>query len=59
MKDTDAAERRQFLKEAVLSAGAGLWSGTFFERLAAADEKKPPASPPPSAAASWSRGWMA
>jgi len=46
MKDTDAAERRQFLKAAVLSAGAGLWSGTFFQRLTAADEKQPAESAP-------------
>jgi hypothetical protein len=47
MKDVDAAERRAFLKAAVLSAGAGLWSGTFFQRRAAADEKKPPADSAP------------
>jgi len=47
MKDTDAAERRQFLKMAVLSAGAGLWSETFFQRLAPADQKQPPAAATP------------
>jgi hypothetical protein len=47
MKDTDAAQRRQFLKEAVLSAGAGLWSGTFFQRLAAADREQPAAESAP------------
>lgn len=47
MKATGEAERRQFLKEAVLSAGAALWSGTFFQRLATADEKKPPAGSAP------------
>jgi hypothetical protein len=47
MKDADAAKRREFLKAAVLSAGAGLWSGTFFQRLAAADENKPPAESAP------------
>lgn len=47
MKDTDAAERRQFLKAAVVAAGAGLWSGTFFQRLAAADEQKPTAESAP------------
>jgi hypothetical protein len=41
MKDADATERREFLRAAVFSAGAGLWSGTFFQGLAAADEKKP------------------
>ncbi len=43
LKDPGAAQRRQFLKEAVLSAGAGLWSGTFFQRLAVADKKQPSA----------------
>jgi hypothetical protein len=47
LRDTGAAERRQFLKEAVVSAGAGLWSGTFFQRFAAADEKKTPAESAP------------
>ena len=47
MKDTDAAGRRRLLKAAVLSAGAGLWSGTFFRRLVAADEKVQPAEPSP------------
>jgi hypothetical protein len=47
MNDTDAAERREFLKAAVLSAGAGLWSGTFFQRLAAANEKEPSAESAP------------
>jgi hypothetical protein len=41
MNDTDAAARREFLKAAVLSAGAGLWSGTFFQSIAAADEPAP------------------
>ena len=35
------------LKAAVLSAGTGLWSGTFFQRLAAADKKQPPAESAP------------
>src|SRR5262249_45368796 len=47
MKGRDAAKRREFLKEAVLSAGAALWSGTFFQRFAAADEKKPPVESAP------------
>jgi hypothetical protein len=48
MKESDAAARREFLKAAVLSAGAALWSGTFFQRLAAADEKEPPAESAPN-----------
>jgi hypothetical protein len=47
MKDRDAAQRREFLKAAVLSAGAGLWSGTFFQQLAAADGKKHATAPAP------------
>ncbi len=41
MARRDADERRAFLKEAVLAAGATLWSGTFFERFAAAGDEKP------------------
>ena len=37
----------EFLKAAVLTAGAGLWSGTFFRRPAAADEKQPPTESAP------------
>jgi hypothetical protein len=47
MKYADAVKRRVFLKEAVLSTGAGLWSGTFFQRHAAADKKQPPAESDP------------
>jgi hypothetical protein len=43
MKDLDADARREFLKAGLLAAGTGLWSGTFFQTLAAADEKKSPA----------------
>lgn len=39
MRDKTEAERRRFLKAAVLSAGAGLWSGTYFQRLGAEDRK--------------------
>jgi hypothetical protein len=46
MKARDAAKRQAFLKEAVLSAGAALWSGTFFERFAAAQKKTPMESAP-------------
>jgi hypothetical protein len=47
MNDSDAAARREFLKAAVLSAGAALWSGTFFQRPVAAGEKEPPAEAAP------------
>ena len=46
MKDRDTAKRRAFLKGAVLSAGAALWSGTFFQRFAAAEKKTPMESAP-------------
>lgn len=47
MDERDAAQRRAFLKAAVLSTGAGLWSGTFFQRHAAAEEMETPAVPDP------------
>jgi hypothetical protein len=46
MKDPDEVKRRAFLKEAILSAGAALWSGTFFQRFTAAQKKTPAESAP-------------
>jgi hypothetical protein len=47
MRDKDTAKRRAFLKRAVLSAGAAMWSGTFFQRFAAAGRKQPPPASAP------------
>jgi hypothetical protein len=46
MRDTDAAKRRAFLKEAVLSAGAALWSGTYFQQFAGAEKQTPAEAAP-------------
>ncbi|HLK56663.1 MAG TPA: hypothetical protein VKU00_08870 [Chthonomonadaceae bacterium] len=43
MKKQDADARRHFLKTGIAAAGTTLWSGTFFQALAAADEQKSPA----------------
>jgi hypothetical protein len=43
MRDSDAAERRDFLRMGLFATGTALWSGTFFQTLASADEKKSPA----------------
>ena len=40
MQDSDAIDRRELLKAAILAAGAGLWSGTLFQTSANADEKE-------------------
>jgi hypothetical protein len=43
MKKPDADARRHFLKTGIAAAGTALWSGTFFQSIAAADEQKSPA----------------
>jgi hypothetical protein len=43
MKKQDADARRHFLKTGIAAAGTALWSGTFFESIAAAGQQKTPA----------------